>query len=118
GYRYFMENLEKRKWETLLTPPTELNYDLVHEFYANALPIEGVCYTFCSFVRGRAMSFARDEISQYFGNPLTLQRGEIYAYQNRVSSKKWKLDLVGWQIDVAQIISNEIQNIAISGFTL
>ncbi|KAL5101722.1 hypothetical protein RYX36_006049 [Vicia faba] len=68
---------------------------MIHELYVNALPIEGVRYTFCFFVRGTAVSFARDAISQYLGNPLTLQRVEICAYQKRVAIKKWKLDLVG-----------------------
>ncbi|KAL5064405.1 hypothetical protein RYX36_026142 [Vicia faba] len=61
-------------------PPIELNFDLICEFYANALPIGGVRYYFCTFVQGRAISFTRDEINQYLENPLTLHRGELCAY--------------------------------------
>ncbi|KAL5076562.1 hypothetical protein RYX36_015546 [Vicia faba] len=179
-YRYFMDNMEKRKWGVLLTPPTELNFDIIREFYANTILIEDVRYSYCSFVRGRAVSFDRNLVSQYLNHPLTLQRGELYSYQKSVASKKWILDLVseilaltpnhgfflndsnqpvhfkrcdmnikmqlyatlllynikprshtstipidtacllyymikGWQINMAQMISNEIQRIFISG---
>ncbi|KAL5078095.1 hypothetical protein RYX36_017079 [Vicia faba] len=72
-----------------------LNFDLVCEFYGNAMSIEGVCYTYCSFVRGRDVPFDINVVIQYLGNPLTLPRGELCAYQKRVASKKWRLDLVG-----------------------
>ncbi|KAL5098482.1 hypothetical protein RYX36_002809, partial [Vicia faba] len=35
AYRYFVEDMEKRKWGLLLTPPTKMNFDIVREFYAN-----------------------------------------------------------------------------------
>ncbi|KAL5076950.1 hypothetical protein RYX36_015934 [Vicia faba] len=72
-YRDIMESLNNWRWDTLLTPPTELNFDLVREFYANTLREEGIRYTFCSFVRGRTVSFTRDVINQYLGNPHTFQ---------------------------------------------
>ena len=28
-YRYFMDGMEKRKWGVLLTPSTELNFDII-----------------------------------------------------------------------------------------
>ncbi|KAL5062473.1 hypothetical protein RYX36_024210 [Vicia faba] len=87
--------MEKRKWGVLLTPSSELNFDIVCELYDNVMPIEDVCYSYCSFLRGRTVSFDRNEVSQYLGHPLTLPRGELCAYEKRVESKKWRLDLVG-----------------------
>ncbi|KAL5074851.1 hypothetical protein RYX36_013835 [Vicia faba] len=87
--------MEKRKWGVLLTSLTELNFYIVRELYSNAMPVEDVCYSYCSFVRGRAVSFDRNEVSQYLGHPLTLPRGEFCSYQERVASKKCILDLVG-----------------------
>ncbi|KAL5077209.1 hypothetical protein RYX36_016193, partial [Vicia faba] len=28
-YWYFVDDMEKRKWGVLLTPPTELNFDII-----------------------------------------------------------------------------------------
>ncbi|KAL5058457.1 hypothetical protein RYX36_030061, partial [Vicia faba] len=28
-YKYFVKDMEKRKWDVLLTPPTELNFDVI-----------------------------------------------------------------------------------------
>ncbi|KAL5069226.1 hypothetical protein RYX36_020113 [Vicia faba] len=181
-YRYFVDDMEKRKWGVLLTLLTELNFDIIRDFYANAMSIEDVRYSYCSFVRRRVVSFDRTSVSQYLNHPLTPQRGELCSYQKRVESKKWRLDLVGdtldltpnhgfslnasnqhvhfnrrdmntkvqlyatlllynikprshtstipidtyfllyymikgWKIDVAQVISNEIQKIAINGYS-
>ncbi|KAL5073150.1 hypothetical protein RYX36_012134 [Vicia faba] len=41
-YRYFVDDMERRKWGVLLTPMTELNFDIIQEFYANAISIEDV----------------------------------------------------------------------------
>ncbi|KAL5065588.1 hypothetical protein RYX36_027325, partial [Vicia faba] len=49
-YRYFVDDIEKRKLGVLLTPSTELNFDIIQEFYANAMSIEDVRYSYCSFV--------------------------------------------------------------------
>ncbi|KAL5064190.1 hypothetical protein RYX36_025927, partial [Vicia faba] len=93
-YQYFMDNMEKRKWGVLLTPPTELNFDIIQYFYTNAMPIEYVWYSYCSFVWGRAVYFDRNSVSQYLNHPFTLQRGKLFSYQKRVASKKWQLGLV------------------------
>ncbi|KAL5097653.1 hypothetical protein RYX36_001980 [Vicia faba] len=50
--------------------------------------------------------FYRNLVSEYLNHPLTLQRGELFSYQKRAAR---------WKIDVAQVISNEIQRIAITG---
>ncbi|KAL5097300.1 hypothetical protein RYX36_001627, partial [Vicia faba] len=89
-YRYFMNDMERRKWGVLLTPPTKINFEIIREFYANAIPIKYVHYSYFSFVQGRAVSFDMNSVSHYLNNPLNLQR----------------------------VISNEIRKIAISGHSL
>ncbi|KAL5056471.1 hypothetical protein RYX36_037153, partial [Vicia faba] len=126
-YRYFMDDMEKRKWGVLLNPPTELNFDIIREFYANAIPIEDVRYSYYSFVRGRVVSFDRNLVSQYLNHLVILQRGELCSYQKRVASKKWRFDLVSETLALTHnhglflngfnqpVISNEIRRIAIRG---
>lgn len=64
-----------------MTPPTNLNYKIVWEFYANALIIEGVNYSFTTMVRGRQVYFSRDAINEYLGNPLTFPDDELCQYE-------------------------------------
>ncbi|KAL5059909.1 hypothetical protein RYX36_031513 [Vicia faba] len=87
-YRDIMQMLESRGRDRLLTPPTKLNFELVKEFYANVLPLEGIYYTFCTFVRGRVVSYTRDAINQYLGNSLTLQVEQNCSYYKMVDRKK------------------------------
>jgi hypothetical protein len=62
-----------QKWEKLLHPPTNINAELVREFYANAIqnnltdPFEH-----STWVRGRTIRFDRDAINDYLGNPYPL----------------------------------------------
>ncbi|KAL5095778.1 hypothetical protein RYX36_000105 [Vicia faba] len=121
-YRYFVDDIEKRKWGVLLTPLTEMNFDIVREFYANAIPIEDVCYSYYSVVWGRAVSFDRNLVSQYLGHPLTLQRGELCSYQKRVASKKWRLDLVGLcrkaEVNILDVATKSISSIVNEDYVL
>ncbi|KAL5069536.1 hypothetical protein RYX36_020423 [Vicia faba] len=45
-------------------------------------------------MRGRQVSFTRDAINNYLGNPNTLAKGEQYAYYKRVAQKDWNLEHV------------------------
>jgi len=75
-------------WSRLLNSITNLNAELVHEFYANALPknphIE--LFPYETFVRGRVIRFDRDAFKQYLGNPFPLQyphdMDDFHAKQN------------------------------------
>ncbi|KAI5422273.1 hypothetical protein KIW84_045655 [Lathyrus oleraceus] len=40
-YRGCLTLIEGKNWHKLLTPPTDLDYEIVREFYSNALPIKG-----------------------------------------------------------------------------
>ncbi|KAL5073863.1 hypothetical protein RYX36_012847, partial [Vicia faba] len=102
AYRYFMEDMEKRKWGVLLTPPTELNFNIIREFYAN--PVH----------------FKRRDMNTKAQLYATLL---LYNIKPRSHTSTIPIDttfllyytIKGCKIDVAQNISNEIQKIAISG---
>src|SRR3954468_3783174 len=51
NFHQFLENIVERKWEALISPDTQINADIMREFYANAVPIEGRVYTYTSYVR-------------------------------------------------------------------
>ncbi|KAL5058273.1 hypothetical protein RYX36_029877 [Vicia faba] len=119
--RYFVDDIEKRKWGVLLNPPTKLNFDIIQEFYANAMEMEDVGYSYCSFVRGRALvHFKRHDMNTKAQLYETLL---LYNIKPRSHALTIPIDtdfllhymIKGWQIDVARVISNKIRRIAISG---
>lgn len=64
-----------------MTPETQVDPDIVREFYANAMPTcdkseMDARFTYTSFVRGVNVRFDRDAISTYLGNPLELDPPE------------------------------------------
>ena len=74
-------------WSRLLNPITNLNAELVREFYDNALPENPhtELFPYETFVRGRVIRFDRDAINHYLGNPFPLQHGDMddfHAKQN------------------------------------
>ncbi|KEH27961.1 hypothetical protein MTR_5g454250 [Medicago truncatula] len=78
-----------RGWERLLKPLTDINAELVREFYANALPENPYTdpFTFETFVRGRTIRFDREAINTYLGNPFELNHpddiDDFHDKQNR-----------------------------------
>lgn len=76
-FRDCLALIEGRNWKTFMTLPTSLNYEIIREFYANTLPIEGMRCSFTTMVRGRQVSFSKDVINEYLGNPLTLIDDEL-----------------------------------------
>lgn len=75
-----------------MNPPTKLNYEVIREFYANALPMQGQEYPFTTMVQGRIIFFDRNAINDYLGNPLTLEEGEIDAYSKCVVHGNWDME--------------------------
>lgn len=73
-------HFENMHWGVVINPPKNLNYDMVHEFYANALSSEGDPFTFAIMIRGRTIHFNREEINKYMGNPLVLSEYEPCHY--------------------------------------
>jgi len=76
-YANLLKMLTDRKWHKLLSPPTQIDSDIVKEFYANAMPD---CdkkdmndrFSYTTFVRGKTILFDRETINTYLGEPLTL----------------------------------------------
>src|SRR3954469_12009624 len=61
--------IEGRKWGKLCEPVRDINYDIVREFYANALQVEeGRAYHYRTKVRGKIIVFNRDAINNFLGN--------------------------------------------------
>lgn len=89
-----MEIIEKKKWKKLCTPPTNLNYEIVREFYANDIPVEDQPYSFITMVIRTRISFSRDAINTYLGNPLTLEDGMLCEYGKRLARGGWNIELV------------------------
>jgi hypothetical protein len=68
----------KRKWDKLLTPETEINTDLVREFYCNAVPDASPAtidetFSWTSYVRGKQIPFDRDSINAFLDNACVLE---------------------------------------------
>lgn len=69
NYRKLVANFERRKWSKICEPEPEINYDIVREFYANALQLEeGVAYHYQNRVRGKIIIFSKDAINAYLGH--------------------------------------------------
>lgn len=58
----------------LIDPSKNLNYDMIKEYYANSIPSECEPFTFKIMMRERerVVSFSRDAINEYLGDPLSL----------------------------------------------
>jgi len=76
-------------WARLLQLETILNAELVHEFYANALPKNPHTdpFPFETYVRGRTIRFDREAINKYLGDPSPLEdesdMDDFHDKQNR-----------------------------------
>lgn len=78
-YKDFLKLLLDQGWERLLQPLTDINAELVREFYANAL-LENLTdpFTFETFVRGRTIRFGKT-----FELVDEDEMDEFHAYQNQ-----------------------------------
>lgn len=94
-YHSLIATFERRRWMKLCEPEAAINYDIVREFYANAMhQEEGTTFIYQSRVRGRIVSFGRDAINSYLGNPLTLGESERCEYRTMESANRWNLEAV------------------------
>ncbi|KAL5102460.1 hypothetical protein RYX36_006787 [Vicia faba] len=116
-YGEFMEKTDKQKWDPLLNPPTELNFDLVDEFYANMLPIDDVRYTFCTFVQGRAISLTRDAINQYLGT-LSLFKEGNNLLTKRGLQVKVEVESGGGGVEIPAVSTKVIKSIVNEDYVL
>jgi len=93
-YKHIYEIFSKQEWGILLQPPRKVNFELVREFYANALPTNATDpFTFQTFVCGRDISFTRDAINQYLGNPYPLDDpNELCEYHEHLARGNFNHD--------------------------
>jgi hypothetical protein len=75
--------------------------DIVREFYANAFPVDEdgepseELFTFTTRVRGRSLSFDREAINTYLGNPMPLRSpDELCAFHKKQNQGNWDHDLI------------------------
>jgi hypothetical protein len=73
-YKEFAKLFRDQGWDILCNPITDLNAELVREFYANAIPEQPHTdfFTYETFMCGRTISFDRDAINNYLGNPFQI----------------------------------------------
>ncbi|KAI5445340.1 hypothetical protein KIW84_013537 [Lathyrus oleraceus] len=113
--------VEERNWKRLCTPPTNLDYEIVREFYVNSIPVQGKSYEVN--VSGAPKNFLRKELKITAHVMMTLV---FYNIRTRSHTSSIPLDtayllyyiLGNRQVDVARIILNEIKMIAKSGHQL
>lgn len=95
NYWKIVANFEKRKWGKNCEPEAKINYDIVREFYANALQLEeAVAYHYQTRVRGKIIAFNRDAINTYLGHPLTLAGNMRCEYRAKETANDWDLAAV------------------------
>ncbi|GAU23987.1 hypothetical protein TSUD_327880 [Trifolium subterraneum] len=86
----FTEIIEERNWEDLARPTNDINFDLVREFYANAMPLDDEDpVTFKTMVRGREIRFDRDAINDFLGKPSNLPTDTYCAFTYSVAQGNW-----------------------------
>jgi len=86
-FREIGQLLIDQGWSRLLNPVTNLNAELVREFYANALPENPhtELFPYETFVRGRVIRFDRDALNQFLGDPFPLRPGDMDDYHIKVN---------------------------------
>jgi hypothetical protein len=90
-YRHIAGIIDHRRWDTLLNPPATINYDVVREFYANAMPRDHEPLSFTTMVRGREVHFDRDSLNTYLGNPVDLPSDQLCAFSQALARGNWPL---------------------------
>ncbi|GAU51860.1 hypothetical protein TSUD_416440 [Trifolium subterraneum] len=90
--RAVQDILVSRKWNKLLEPPLKLNYEVVREFYANAIPIGQEPYNFTTVVRGRQIHFDRDTLNRFLGEPSNLDSDQLCEYSEMLVRQNWPVE--------------------------
>jgi len=82
-YTDFQEEIARRRWTPLVTPMAKFDPEIVLEFYANAWPTEEGVRDMRSWVRCQWIPFDADALSQFLGDPLVLEEGQLYEFSQR-----------------------------------
>lgn len=82
----------------MANPSTNLNFEIIKEFYANVIPLEGIEYSFTTLVRGEVIAFDKNVINEYLGIPLNLEEGETNAYSRWMQRGSWYIGRISQAI--------------------
>ncbi|KAK2395558.1 hypothetical protein QL285_057284 [Trifolium repens] len=100
-YKGILDIFEKRKWGRLLAPYTQINSDIVKEFFVNAFPVDEdgdpseKHFDYTTFVRGRQFSFDREAINTYLGNPFPIRHpDDLCTFHRKQAQGNWDHDLL------------------------
>lgn len=55
-----------------MRPTEHLKYDVIHEFYANAIPSDKETFSLTTMFKGRMIHFNKEAIIHYYGNLISL----------------------------------------------
>jgi hypothetical protein len=94
-----------RKWNKLIYPATEINTDMVREFYCNVVPDSSPttladAFAWTSLVRGKEIPFDRDSINAFLNNALELEPSPdptvptLCTYGKRIAQGNWKYEQI------------------------
>lgn len=75
-----------RNWKRVCDPHREINYDIVKEFYANAIKLidETVAYMYQTYVRGQTILFGRTPLMSSWGTATASVGGEVLLQATHV----------------------------------
>lgn len=94
-YKHILQLFLNQGWDRLLNPITDINTELVQEFYANALPKNPKTdeFPYETFVRGKTIRFDREAINKYLGNPFPLDdQGVLDDFHDKQNRGVFLLD--------------------------
>ncbi|MCI40008.1 hypothetical protein A2U01_0061240, partial [Trifolium medium] len=87
--------IDNRGWGKLINPPELINYEVVREFYANAIPVGEDPISFTTMVRGREIRFDREAINAYLQTPFQFQGNDrLCAFQKHLARGNWDIPLM------------------------
>ncbi|KAL5099119.1 hypothetical protein RYX36_003446 [Vicia faba] len=69
-----------------------MHLEIIHEFYANALPMEGSPFTFKTWVREKEIDFSMSAINKFLEKPWTLGNDEIDGYRLQLEKGNWDFE--------------------------
>lgn len=77
----FMQEIKNKGCQTLGNPSYEIHVDIIREFHVIAKPLEeDLIMARTSWVRGRAITYDRDVIRDYFEYACELLQGGLYGF--------------------------------------
>ncbi|KAK2445378.1 hypothetical protein QL285_016318 [Trifolium repens] len=95
AFARFKEIIEERNWGVLACPIDDINFDLVKEFYANAMPLDDEDpVSFKTTVRGQEIRFDRDAINDFLGQPSNLPNDTYCVYTQSVARGNWDVSAI------------------------